>query len=131
MAIVTIDVDAKRKAKLITDIDQFRERYKTSNSIFEFPSFSMWPLEKNRFYLLRNSKKRILETKYFYRPDYLSYDEYGVEILWPILLFVNGCFSREEFTMQEVLTPSMSSIITVCRDKFGAMDLTEVQEVNL
>jgi hypothetical protein len=127
----TVDKDANSKRSLITDIDQFKEWYLTSNGYFKFPGFSIWPLEKNRFFLISNSEKRVLDAKYFYRPDYLSYDEYGIEILWPIILFVNNCFSREEFDTQEVLIPSLDSIIAVCRDKFGAIDTSEITEVNL
>jgi len=127
---ITIKDEAISRAKLVTDLDNFREHYITDTELFKFPSPSMWTLEKNRFYLLSNSRKEILNAKYIMRPDYLSYDEYGTETLWPVLLFVNQCFCREEFDMQEVIIPSLESIIIICKDKFPKKNTNELTSIN-
>lgn len=128
---ITIDTESKKNSSLFTDIDKFRNRYITSNGYFVFPSPSIWTLEKNRYFLLRNCRKDTLKAKYIMRPDYMSYDEYGTTTLWQTILFVNQIFCREEFVVPEVLIPSLESIVYICRDKFPTRQDSELDEVSL
>lgn len=116
---ITIDIDAKRKSRLHIDIDNMRERYRTQSNIYTFPSPSLYTIEKNLFYLLAYSEEKQFEKKYSMRPFYLSFDEYGTDILWQVLMYVNGVFNIEEFDLNTVLVPKLSAIIAICEDKFS------------
>ena len=69
-ALTTIDKESKQRRLLPIDADHMSPRYKTENGYFSFPSPSLWTLEKNLFYLLRNSKQIIFDRRYKMRPDY-------------------------------------------------------------
>jgi hypothetical protein len=122
----TIDQISKRNKDLPIDIDFMGDRYKTTNGYFTFTSPSLWALEKNLFYLLRHSEKRDFESKYIMRPDYLSWDEYNTVVLAPLLMYVNGVMSIEEFSLNEVIIPKFSAIIKVTEDKFSKTASEEI-----
>ena len=68
--------------------------------------------------------------KYTYRPDYLSYDEYGSVLLGQLLMFVNGVFTVEEFSLDKVVVPDFQAIVTICQDKYSLdRDVDELTEV--
>jgi alpha-L-fucosidase len=115
---ITIDAEAKQKAKSILNSDNFANRYKTSNGIFTFPSPSFWTIDKNLFFLLRNSTEKQFEAQYRYRPDFLSFDEYGTEILWYLLMYVNTVACIEDFDLETVIVPNFSAIVSIAADKF-------------
>ncbi len=127
---ITIDQESKRFAKLPISIDNFANKYKTENDLFVFTSPSFWTIEKNLFYLLRNSKEISFNQKYKYKPDYLSFDEYGTVVLANMLMYVNNVFCLEEFDLSTVVIPSYQSIITVCQDKFSLRDISKIDSVN-
>ena len=97
------------------DIDKLRRKYvkRDSDIGVYFVSPYLLAYEKYRQYLLKNSNLRQLISKYYYRPDYLSYDVYGTTMFWTILLFINNVPSIEDFTIDEVYIPSYSSINTL------------------
>jgi len=126
----TIDEEAKQFARSPFDISKMGPQYKTANNLFSFPSPTLETIEKNVFFLLRNSKFQTFEPKYKYRPDYLSYDTYGTVVLWQLLMYVNGIFSVEDFDMQEIVIPSLQSIVEINQDNFPKISPDNQTEIN-
>lgn len=126
---ITIDQECIQRVNLPYDIDFMGDRYITENGYYTFPSPSLQIIEKNLFYLLKNSIEIPLLKIYHYRPDYLSYDQYNTVSLWYLLLYVNQVDCIEDFTLDTVVVPSLSAIIDICQDKFGSRDRTDLQKV--
>jgi len=115
---VLIDNEAKRQLDSPLDFENFGRRYKTENELYTFPDLNLETIDKNLFYLLRNSKEVNFELKYKYRPDYLSFDTYGSTILWELIMYINEIFSVEDFNLIKVVLPSMDSIVFIFPDLF-------------
>jgi len=126
---ITIDKESKQRARLAIDIDNMCDRFKSVNSVFTFPSPSLWTIDKNYFYLLRNSIQKKFNPKYKMRPDYLSFDEYGTVTLADLLMYINGVFSAEDFDLVTVIVPSFTSIVDICGDKFSEQEVGDLSEV--
>jgi len=108
----TIDLDSIRGAKLIVDIDNFKTKYVQKSDFTKvfFVSPSLPTFDRFRYVLLKNSVKKQMTPRYQFRPDYLSYDEYGTVILWPLLLYINDIPSIEEFDIPEAIIPDFATI---------------------
>ena len=126
----TIDREALRASKQSINIDNMRERFKTENNIYTFPSPSIETLEKNLFFLLRYADQREFESKYSMKPEYLSIDEYNTPALWQLLMYVNNVFCKEEFILETVIVPTFNSIVTMCQDNFPKKDPSDLGEVS-
>jgi len=126
---ITIDLESRQRALLAIDIDNMTERLKTENNLFTFPSPSLWTLEKNIFYLLKNSVSKDFDRKYFMKPSYLSFDEYNTVALADLLMYVNRVSCIEEFNLDTVIVPTFQSIITICLDKFPKQNVDNLTEV--
>jgi len=126
---ITIDVESGRLSRQSVDIDNFRKRYKTSNGLYTFPSPSLSTIDKNIFYLLRNSKEIELDSKYIMKPEYLSWDEYGTPALWQLLMYVNNIFSKEEFNTPMIIIPSFTSIITAIQDNYPKKNSSDLEGI--
>jgi len=126
----TIDREAYRMAKQAIDIDNMRERFKTSNDIYTFPSPNMETIDKNLYFLLRYAEEKEFDSKYSMKPEYLSIDEYGTSALWELLMYVNNVFCKEDFILDTVIIPSFSSVVTMCQDNFPKKTSSELEEVN-
>ena len=125
-----IDTEARQNVRQPIGIDHMRDRYRTSSEIYTFPSPTLETIEKNMFFLLKNSEYKQFELKYNYRPDYLSFDEYGTVLLDKLLMFVNGVFTVEEFLLDKVVVPSHQAVVAICQDKFPLdRDVDELTEV--
>ena len=70
------------------------------------------------------------DSKYNYKPDYLSYDVYGTPILWEIIMYVNGVFSSEDFVLERVILPTLESIIFVLQDSFPDREIEDLEAIN-
>ena len=127
---VTIDQESRQRIRIPFDIDNMCNRYKTDSEIYVFPSFSLWTIQKNLFYLLRNSVLVEFDPKYKYRPDYMSYDEYGTVSLAYLLMYINSVDCIEDFDLNSVIIPSLSSIVDICKDKFPKLDVINLGGVN-
>ena len=127
---ITIDQESRHFSRSPLDIDNMGDRYKTSSNLYTFTSPSLWTIEKNLFFLLRNSVEKDFEPKYKMKPDYLSYDEYGTTILAPILMFVNNIMSIEDFDLDTVVIPELSTIVDICQDKFPKKEATNLETVD-
>jgi hypothetical protein len=64
------------------------------------------------------------------RPDYLSFDSYGVVTLGQLLMYVNNVGAIEDFDLDKVIIPSFQSIVDICRDKYPDVDPSELTEIN-
>ncbi len=127
---ITIDQESTKRSLHPLNLDNMSERYITDNGLYVFTSPFFWTLEKNYFYLLANSKKVPLQQKYRCRPDYLSKDEYDTVILAPVLMYVNSCFTREDFIMDNVMVPTITAIIDVANDKYPLVNPSEMTHVD-
>jgi len=130
MMSITIDQESGRLSRQAVDIDNMRGRFKTSNGIYIFPSPSFETIEKNLFFLLKNSKEIEFDSKYIMKPEYLSIDEYTTPALWQLLMYVNNIFCKEEFILSTVVIPSFTSIITICQDNFPVRKSSDLDEVD-
>jgi len=127
---VLIDQEARLKLKSPSDIERYGNRLKTNNGYFVFPDPNLETIDRNLYYLLRQSKEVLFDQKYKYRPDYLSFDEYGTTAFWEVLLYINRVPSIEDFNLSTVVIPSKESLIFIMRDLFPEKPVTEIQGVN-
>lgn len=126
----TIDQEIKQFIRSPYDISKMSEIYKTSNDIYVFQSPSLDTINNNIYFLLRNAKEVEFEKKYQYRPDYLSYDEYGTVVLDQLLLFVNGVFSPEDFDLVKVVIPLREAVIAILPDNFPEKDIEDMTSIS-
>lgn len=124
----TIDEEARQRIRIPFDLDFMAARYQTENSLYTFTSPSLWTIEKNLFYLLKNSIEVDLDPKYIRKPWLLSYHQYGIVTLEYLLMYVNGVYAPEEFDIPSVALPTMESIIQICDDKFSKKDNVDTLE---
>jgi len=126
---ILINGEAIRHLQSPLDIEKFGERFKTENNLFTFPDPNLLTIDKNLFYLLKNSKEVDFELKYRFRPDYLSFDYYNTTILWELLMYVNSIFSVEDFDLTKVAIPSMEAITFIIQDQFVVDDTDDLQAI--
>jgi hypothetical protein len=114
---VTIDSESKSLSKLLIDVDKYRNIYSTESSLengdtvtVNFVSPYIKVYEEFKFYLIKNSTRKKLSPKNFFRPDYVSYEEYSTTVFWNLLLFVNNVSSIEMFNLDEILVPSKAAV---------------------
>ena len=129
----TIEIEAYRNSKLVTDLDNFRGRYvekdDVTGNIVVFPSSEIYAYEQNLFRLIAESKKRKFIPRWTMRPDYTSFDIYATVIYWPLILYVNNIYSIEDYTdMSEILTPPVSLINELVRTRVPKKDVQEVDK---
>lgn len=124
----TIDVEAKQRIRLPLDLDFMGTRYQTENELYTFTSPSLWTIEKNLFYLLKNSVEVDFEPKYIRKPWLLAYDQYGLVALEYLIMYVNGVYSADEFELSTVVLPTMESIVQMCDDKFSRKENSSTLE---
>jgi len=129
----TISDESRIRIKYPFEIDNFSERYRTTNGIYNFTSPDMWVIDKFFYYLQKNSViKQFNNSKYNYKPSYLSYDEYGVVTLGLLLMQVNRIYTIEDFhDLPRVIIPSLNAVSTVCQNKYPTnYNPNDVPEVN-
>lgn len=126
----TIDQEAKKYSRSPFSIEKMADRYKTENNLFSFPSPTLTTIEKYLYFLLRNSTVKIMDSKYRWKPDYLSFDEYGTVVLWQLILYVNSVFAVEDFDLKEVVVPSLSAIIEMNQSNFPKKNVADLTAVN-
>ena len=127
---ILINDEATEYLQSPLDIERFTRRYKTGNNYFVFPSPSLEIINKNLFFLLRNSVEKEFDVKYRFRPDYLSFDEYGTPLLWQLLMHVNNVFSIEDFDLVKVLIPSIHSVTEILPELVPEQEVDELQVVS-
>jgi len=123
---ITIDQEAKQFLRSPFDISKMSDTYITDSGIFTFQSPDLTTINKHFYRLLRYSKEVEFQKMYKYRPDYLSYDEYGTVILDQLLLYVNGISSPEDFDLNKVIIPLKEIIIDILTDNFQKRDIEDM-----
>lgn len=130
-----IGYEANSAASISSDVDLYRYKYReselqTDQSIvdisFVSPIFSVY--EKHRFTLLKNSTIKQMTPRWKYRPDYLSYDEYGTTAWWQLLLWINNVKSLEYFTIDTVIVPTIDALGFIENEAYftgGYIDINE------
>ena len=123
LSTVSINSESLSKSKLFSDIDYYRRSYtirEKSNdgqeSIVRFVSPELDVYEKYRYPLLKNSTIRELLPKYYYRPDYVSFEEYGTTNYWALLLFINNIPNIESFVTDRIIVPNKSIVTSISLD---------------
>jgi len=124
-----ISDESKQRARSPLNIDNFAQRYVTTNGYYTFTSPSMWTIEKNLYLLLKDSTVQKFDAQYKYKPSYLSFDQYGTVILEQLLMYVNNVFCIEDFDLSTVVIPTLNSIINICQDKFPPQSLENLETV--
>lgn len=96
-----------------SDVDYYRYKYRDTEPQYDgsvvnvsFVSPILLTFEKYRFVLLENSKKIISKPQWKYRPDYVSYDQYGTVSWWQLIMWINDVKSIEYFDKDEIIVPS-------------------------
>jgi hypothetical protein len=117
---ITIDQESRQRVMSPLDLDNMTSRFQTASGLYIFSAPDLWTLEKNLFYLLSNSTLVQFNSKYMYRPDYMSYDEYGTTQLAQLLMYVNSCACIEDFSLVQIAIPTMSAIVEILSDKITA-----------
>jgi hypothetical protein len=128
----TIDAESRKSVQLVTDLDRQRRKYvvQNGNVKVQFVAPAIFNYERFFFYLLRNSSYGQLNKKYFYRPDYLSYDEYGTTTLWALILFINKVKTIEQFIGPKVYIPTYNSILEISKYDQELVKPVDVDELN-
>ena len=112
-----VGYEARMQSILFSDCDNFRNKYQTNevelngnviNISLVAPCLTI--LDKYRFYILENCSKKRVDRKYFYRPDYLSYDEYGTTNWWYLILYINDIPTLQDFTREDILLPNVDCV---------------------
>lgn len=134
----SIRTEASRNSKLATDIDNFRNRYidvDTKNNIeVKFPAFDILTFDRNFFILLNSSEEVAFRSRWYMRPDYVSFDYYNTTIYWPLILYVNNVSSREDFAdFETILVPPYTAIFQLFSDRQvdkNIIPLTEIEDTD-
>ena len=128
---ITIDQESRQRVLSPLDLDNMTSRFQTSSGLYIFSSPDLWTLEKNLFYLLSNSTLVQFDSKYMYRPDYFSFDEYGTTQLAQLIMYANNCACIEDFNLVQIIVPAMSAIVDLLSDKITApSNATSLPSVN-
>lgn len=127
---VTINNEVRQVIRSPLDISKMSDRYKTANGIYSFPSPTLTTIEKNLYFLLRNSRSETFKSEYKFKPDYLSYDEYNTVILDQLLMYVNNVKTVEEFDLQTVVIPTFDAIVSILADDFPEKEASELTVVD-
>lgn len=128
--------EAKRNSELITDLDNFRNRYIEYSSVdpdlnVTFPANEIEAYEKNLFILLSRSKKVEFKPEWYQRPDYVSKEYYRTNIFWALILFVNRIPCIEDFkNLTEILVPPYSLVLDILKDRVKDGPINLEEEVN-
>lgn len=126
---ITLNDETDKYMRSPLDISKMGTKYRTENNYYVFQSPTLETIEKNYFWLLRNSKIKKFNQKYRFRPDYLSNNEYGTPMLWQLLLFINSVFSVEEFDLAEVIIPPLEIIMEITKDNYPELPSDQYRSV--
>ena len=122
---ITITGEANAQLKSPLNLTRKSDKFRTTNGLIVFPSPSIDTIEKNIFYLLKNSVEKLFDRKYLMKPSYLSYDEYGTQYLGDMLMLVNNTYCLEDFDMSYVIIPKLSALIKINIDNYSSFDKYE------
>ena len=129
----TISQEASILSKQSSNLDNYRLLYSIKETdpngekfLITFVGPKILAFENYRFYLLKNSVTKPLQPNFFYRPDYLSYNEYSTINWWALLMYINDVPTLEDFTIPNVLVPSGASLLQMSRDLSANNLITQI-----
>lgn len=130
-----IDVEAKRNASMVDDIDMYRDRYAdysySQGLTVLFPGFDINTISRNIYSLYTNSVKVPFKINWSMRPDYVSYEYYKTVTYWWLILYINNIDSILEFIgLDKVIIPSLDSIQQLIRDRVPRTYIEDKQASN-
>lgn len=111
-----IDIQMNRNQN--TNIDRLRNNYWVIDFDAYFKSLDFGQLQLQKDYLLVNSKLIQMEPAFEQKPEHLSQIEYDTPVLAPVIMFMNDCFSRMDFIMDEVYVPNLSALESLVADAY-------------
>lgn len=111
-----IKLEAKYNKDKQTSIDAFKEKYRIEGTQFQFISPGLTFLDRYKYVLLSTAETREMNKRYYMRPNYVAFDEYEDMSLWPIILYVNDCFTIEDFIIPNFLVPKRKAIADMLRE---------------
>jgi len=131
---ITIDKEADLLSRVYSDLDNYRRFYTMpeyneetrENILIQFVAPKLFLFEEYRFTLLKESKTKPLLVDRYYRPDYVSYDEYGTINLWAMLLFINDIPTIEDFAVENIKVPSKQAIMRLTNAATERQTLKEI-----
>ncbi len=114
--------EARKLAKLSTDIDLFRDRYyqvdPVNNISVTFPSFGIRTFDKSLFKLLHKSEKKEFKAKWIMRPWIPSEEYLNTPIYWQLIMYINFCDLMEDFKDYDyIYVPNINDILDLVRAK--------------
>ena len=133
--VIGIGREANTMCSVSSDVDLYRYKYRDTEEqidgsnvdiAFVSPIFSVY--EKHRFSLLKDSKIVQMTPRWKYRPDYLSYDEYGTTAWWQLILWINDIKSIEYFTIDTIIVPNIDTLYKIQMEAYingGYIDINE------
>lgn len=109
-------------------IDDLKLKYKIKDISLKFVSPSIDLIDRYKYFLLSQSKYTKVKSGWYMRPDYASYDEYDTPNLDYIIMYLNDCFTPEDFVMTNIYIPSKTAILKIVEDNIlnNNFDLIEV-----
>jgi len=126
-------MDAHTKATILskspTDVSNFKRKYVTKLKdavvVFDSPAFD---LLVRYIQLLKSRSQRIeMTSRYYMRPDYVSYDYYGTTNLAFLIMYVNNCTCALEFTKDVILVPDLDIVTYVLTKSKVPKELLEYE----
>lgn len=132
----SIRTEAKRNSELVTDLDNFRNKYIEYSNLdsdinVTFPANEIEAYEKNLFILLSRSRKVEFKPEWYQRPDYASEEYYNTNIFWALILFVNRIPCIEDFKdLTEILIPPYSLVLDLLKDRVSGTPSNLEEEAN-
>ena len=127
---ITIDNEARQQKSQLVDFSNFVEKYIARSQNLVVPSLTPEVVDRNIFFLVKYSKYEPFDQKYKYRPDYMSYDEYGTVCLDKLLMYVNNVFCEEEFDLDTVIIPTYDAILQLVEDRVHTHAYNELEMIN-
>lgn len=129
----SIKTEAASNRRQSTDIDNFRNFYSDfdpfSKLYVKFPSFDIISFEQNFYIIAAKSKEVPFINRWIMRPDYVSQDYYRTTVLWPMILYLNGVFTIEEFRgFKSILVPPMNVVIDLVKNRNVDKEILKASE---
>lgn len=128
-----ISEEASILSRQSSNVDNYRLLYSIKEEdpdgetfLVKFVAPKLLAFENYRFYLLKNSVIKPLQPNFYYRPDYLSFEEYGTINWWALLLYINDVPTLEDFTIENILVPTGASLLEMSRGLTSRNLITEI-----
>ena len=129
---ITIGEEASILSRVYSDLDNYRrfysmpEKHEDETIMVQFVAPKLFLFEEFRFTLLKHSIIKQLQPERYYRPDYVSFDEYGTTNLWAMLLFINDIPTIEDFKVETIKIPSKKAVMMLTHAASSRRTLQEI-----